>query len=69
MGFGRPDLVAKIHLLQLPLYLVLVYFLISQMGIIGAAIAFTLRVTLEFNSFIFCIVETDSCNAEYSLVT
>jgi O-antigen/teichoic acid export membrane protein len=47
MGFGRPDLTAKIHILQLPLYLGLAALLISNFGIIGAAIAFTVRVTFE----------------------
>jgi O-antigen/teichoic acid export membrane protein len=47
MGLGRPDLTAKIHLLQLPLYLVIAYLLISKWGIVGAAVAFTLRVTIE----------------------
>ena len=47
MGVGRPDVTAKIHILQTPLYLFVVYFLISKYGIIGAASAFTLRVLFE----------------------
>lgn len=47
MGFGRPDVTAKIHLVQLPLYLVVAYPLIHYWGIVGAAVAFSLRVTCE----------------------
>jgi O-antigen/teichoic acid export membrane protein len=47
MGMNRPDSVAKIHIIQLPLYLGLAYFLISNWGILGAAIAFATRVTFE----------------------
>lgn len=47
MGSGRPDLTAKVHIIQTPLYLVGAYFLIVKFGIIGAAVAFTLRVIFE----------------------
>jgi len=46
-GIGRPDLPAKFHLLELPLYIGLVWFLISQWGIAGAAVAWTLRGALD----------------------
>ncbi|HXM80325.1 MAG TPA: flippase [Burkholderiales bacterium] len=46
-GFGRPDVTTKIHLAQLPLYLGIAYPLISNWGVVGAAIAFCLRVTFE----------------------
>ena len=47
MGFGRPDLTTKIHVIQLVIYPGAVYLLILRWGIVGAAVAFTLRVTLE----------------------
>jgi len=47
MGFGRPDVTAKIHLIQLPIYLVIAYPLINYFGIVGAAVAFCLRVIFE----------------------
>jgi O-antigen/teichoic acid export membrane protein len=47
MGLRRPDLTAKIHLVQVPIYLVLVYVLVTRLGIVGAAVSFTLRVSLE----------------------
>jgi O-antigen/teichoic acid export membrane protein len=39
----RPDLPAKLHIIETPLYLFLVYFLIIARGIEGAAIAWALR--------------------------
>lgn len=46
-GLGRPDLTAKFHLLELPLYVGLVGFLVGEMGIVGAALAWTLRAGLD----------------------
>ena len=46
-GLGRPDVTAKFHLLELPLYAGLLWFLVSRMGIAGAALAWTLRTTLD----------------------
>jgi len=44
---GRPDLTAKFHLLELPLYAGLAWILIGQMGIVGAALAWTARVSVD----------------------
>ncbi|HTP69600.1 MAG TPA: flippase [Dongiaceae bacterium] len=46
-GIGRPDLSATLHLIELPLYLALLWWLISTQGIVGAAIAWTIRVTVD----------------------
>lgn len=46
-GRGRPDIPAKIHLIELPLYLVLAWFLILKFGINGAALAWTIRVGFD----------------------
>jgi len=46
-GVGRPDIPAKFHLLELPLYLGMAWGLISHWGIVGAAIAWVLRVVLD----------------------
>jgi O-antigen/teichoic acid export membrane protein len=43
-GVGRADLTAKLHLAELPLYLVLVTLLIRARGVDGAALAWTIRV-------------------------
>jgi len=46
-GIGRPDVTAKLHLLELPLYLALVWWLIGVYGIVGAAIAWVARILLD----------------------
>jgi O-antigen/teichoic acid export membrane protein len=46
-GIGRPDLPAKFHLIELPIYIVVVWLLVSRYGISGAAAAWTLRVALD----------------------
>jgi O-antigen/teichoic acid export membrane protein len=44
---GRPDLTAKLHLVELPLYLSYLYIFINAYGIIGAAIAWLIRVSIS----------------------
>ena len=44
---GRPDLPAKFNLVELPMTFVLNFFFISAFGIVGAAIAWTLRSMLD----------------------
>ena len=46
-GVGRPDIPAKFHLLELPLHFGIAWILISRWGIVGAAVAWTLRVFLD----------------------
>ncbi|MGH7480927.1 MAG: flippase, partial [Longimicrobiales bacterium] len=46
-AFDRPDLTAKLHLVELPLYVALVWWLTLRLGIAGAALAWTLRVALD----------------------
>ncbi|MGA8555983.1 MAG: flippase [Candidatus Acidiferrales bacterium] len=46
-GVGKPDLTAKLHLIELPAYLGLLWWLIGTRGIEGAAIAWTARVTID----------------------
>lgn len=45
---GRPDLVAKCHLLELLPYLVLLYAALQQFGLMGAAIVFCVRAAVDF---------------------
>jgi O-antigen/teichoic acid export membrane protein len=40
---GRPDLTAKISVIELPIYLLILYWLINAYGIKGAALAYLLR--------------------------
>jgi O-antigen/teichoic acid export membrane protein len=44
---GRPDITAKLHLIELPLYLALMLFLTRRYGIVGAAIASGIRMTAD----------------------
>lgn len=46
-GAGRPDLVAKLHCVELPIYLIALWFLLRTCGIEGAAIAWTLRAAAD----------------------
>lgn len=46
-GRGRPDLTAKIHLLELIFYLPFLWWVLTRHGIAGAAAAWTVRVTVD----------------------
>ncbi len=46
-GAGRPDLTAKLHLIELPIYLIALFGLTKMQGIEGAAIAWTGRVAID----------------------
>jgi O-antigen/teichoic acid export membrane protein len=46
-GAGRPDITGKFHLVELPLYIALCALLIPRWGIEGAALACTLRLSLD----------------------
>lgn len=46
-GAGRPDLTGKLHMIELPFYLLGIRFLVDAYGIEGAAMAWTARVTVD----------------------
>jgi O-antigen/teichoic acid export membrane protein len=46
-GAGRADLTAKLHLVELPIYLVVLWLLMQRWGIVGAAAAWTFRVAFD----------------------
>ena len=46
-GTGRPDITAKLHLAELPLYVAGLAWVTHTHGIVGVAIAWTVRVTLD----------------------
>jgi O-antigen/teichoic acid export membrane protein len=46
-GVGRPDLTAKLHLIELPAYLLILWWLIGARGVEGAAMAWTARVGVD----------------------
>ncbi|MDA9355735.1 flippase [Gammaproteobacteria bacterium] len=53
---GRADITAKLHLIELPFYLLLLWWLVSFHGIVGAAIAWSLRVAFDC-FFLFVIAQ------------
>jgi len=46
-GAGRPDLTAKLHLIELPVYLAALFYLTKFRGIEGTAIAWTGRASID----------------------
>jgi O-antigen/teichoic acid export membrane protein len=46
-AMGRPDITAKLHLIELPLYLTYLWFFVHEYGIEGAAFSWVLRVTIS----------------------
>jgi O-antigen/teichoic acid export membrane protein len=46
-GAGRPDLTAKLHFAELPVYLVLLWWGVSRFGIVGAAVVWMLRTGVD----------------------
>lgn len=46
-GMGRPDLPARLHLLEAPLYGLLLWILLESFGIVGAAAAWTVRTAVD----------------------
>ena len=46
-GIGRPDLTAKLHMIELPFYLLLFWIMIGAYGIEGVAIAWSIRIMVD----------------------
>jgi len=44
---GRPDVPARLHLIELPIHALVAWFLVGRWGVTGAATAWTLRVMLD----------------------
>lgn len=51
---GRADVTARLHLIELPIYVFLVYALVAELGVIGAAVAWSLRAILDV--FLLCFL-------------
>lgn len=47
LGIGRPDLPAKFHLIEFFIYIGVAWILVSEFGIAGTAVAWTVRVALD----------------------
>lgn len=46
-GIGRADITAKLHLLELPVYIAMMFWLLNMHGIVGVAIAWSLRSAMD----------------------
>ncbi len=46
-GYGRPDIIAKLYLLYIPINIILVWTLVRRMGLAGASFSFVLRTILD----------------------
>jgi O-antigen/teichoic acid export membrane protein len=46
-GIGRPDITGKLHLIELPFYLGALYLFAHAFGIVGVAMAWVLRITVD----------------------
>lgn len=46
-GIGKPQITAKLHLIELPFYLFCLWYLCNTFGIVGAAYAWVLRVAVD----------------------
>lgn len=55
-SIGRPDLPAKFHLFEFPCYMVLLWWLTKEFGIIGSAISWLIRVVFDFLLLYFFVI-------------
>ena len=60
---GRPDLTGKLHFIELPFYILLLWILLDSYGIIGVAIAWTVRITMD--AFILFAISKKILKVEY----
>jgi O-antigen/teichoic acid export membrane protein len=49
----RPDLTAKIHLVEVPFYCLFLWWILPRYGVEGAAVAWTLRISSDMAAFFF----------------
>lgn len=52
-GIGRPDITAKLYFIELPLYIMAIYFLTKYFGVQGTAICWTFRIIVDTGMLIF----------------
>jgi O-antigen/teichoic acid export membrane protein len=55
-GVGRPDLTAKLHIIELLFYLPVLFLLVKSYGIEGAAVAWVLRMAIDM-LFLFLLAQ------------
>lgn len=52
-AMNRPDIPAKLHMIEFPLYLGMLYYFIHAFGIVGAAFAWLLRIVLDSSLYFY----------------
>ncbi len=63
LSAGRPRLSALSQLIQLPLYVTLLYWMISRYGAEGAAVAWTVRITLDL--LVLCFLASRAVRLDF----
>jgi len=67
-SIGRPDIPAKLHLIEFPLYIGLLLFMTKSYGILGTAIAWSIRVSVDaFLNTRFMMLELNSESDDISI--
>ena len=61
-GIGRPDIMAKLNIIELLIYLPFVFFMVKIWGINGAAIACIVRTSLDMVIFFFVSCKLNKIN-------
>jgi rhamnosyltransferase len=67
---NRPDLTAKIHLFEFPIYIATLWFMTTQFGILGAATAWSMRLAFDFyllDSFAKKLIKVPNSSAVHLL--
>jgi len=65
VALGRPDLPAKFHVLEVPLYLLLSLVLIPKWGIVGAAVAVATRLVVDACALFWAAHRFVDCTLAY----
>jgi O-antigen/teichoic acid export membrane protein len=55
-AMGRPDLTARLHVVELPLYAVMIYVFATRLGLPGVALAWTMRIAID--TLVLCWLTT-----------
>lgn len=63
-GIGRADITAKFHLAQAPFYLLLLWWGVERFGIEGAAMAWSVRVSVDAALLLFVSTRLADCPAK-----
>lgn len=64
-GRSRADWTAKLHLVELPMYVALLYVLVASYGVIGAAMAWLARISLDMAAMYFlCLRDLETDNSD-----